>query len=202
MEAELSVDGVFGWKSMHWSLVHLKGLLASESVDLPGLLRNLFGEKFIYLTRRHKVKQAVSFLRYQRDGRASSLDTPHPLTDYCYSDAWLDFMITTLGVVESRWEDLFRGIGVEPLRISYEEFDDVHHRDALVRRVLDFLELDVPTPLFSKPLHRRRIRDGLNAEWRERYMDGFFLHDYARWTEFINTFHRQERQAGGGGYNV
>ena len=201
VENTLSYNGVFGWKTMLWSLSHLDELCQHEHCTIAELLRHLYGtDRFIYLTRRDKVAQAVSFLRYQREGRASSLDAPSPLTEYCYSDAWLDFMITTLGVIESQWERLFTQIGCEPLRIAYEEFDAEDEREGLVLRILAHLGVGKPSPLFSVPLQRRRIRDNLNAVWHARFMEGF-PKDYAKWTEFINTLHRLPRVAGPGGYN-
>ena len=196
IEATLSVNGVFGWKTMSWSLAHLDEMLETECCTLAELLRELFDGRIVYLTRRDKVAQAVSFLRFQREGRASSLDAPSPLTDYCYSDAWLDFMITTLGYLESQWERLFAEIGCEPFRIAYEEFDAEDKREGLVARILSFLGVSEPEPLFTGELRRRRIRDGLNAVWHDRYMAGFPFETYAEWTEFINTFHRIPRVAG------
>ena len=201
-EAEVSSGGVLGWKAMFWSLEHLDEFERNEGKTRAELLRELFGTKFIYLTRRNKVDQAISYLRYQRDGRASSLDAPHPLTEYTYSDAWLDFMLTTLCVVETAWEDLFSEMEIEPLRISYEEFSTVERRENLIQRVLGFLEIPAPNPLFSKEIERGVIRDKLNADWRDRYLEHFPFQTYERWIEFINTFHRQPRKHGDGAYYV
>jgi len=134
------------------------------------LVRAAFPDlRFVYLTRRDKVRQAVSFVRAQRTGvwarysGAAKPETPPLEFDF----AALDRTVHDLALREARWQDLFSALAVLPFTVVYEDY--VRAPEAAVRGILDFLELE-PPPGWSLPvLPMEKLADEASDAWVKRY---------------------------------
>lgn len=155
-----SPNGVFGAKA-HW-----------------GQYRPAFGEadprtlfpdaRLVLITRRDRLRQAVSWVRALQTRRWDEQDRPAvdrpPVFDY--EDIATKLM--RIDREEEAWEALFERYGIAPQRIVYEDFIDA--RDETVRAVLEALGMDAPSDLHLPPPKLARQADELSQEWVERYL--------------------------------
>jgi LPS sulfotransferase NodH len=117
-----TANGVFGLKM---DLSHATILIR----------RNLFWSpnwnwKYIYLTRRDLLMQAISYYIASTTGLWSSLSVGQSEAD-CDERA-IEEKMRYLGHVMSGWECVFGVLGIDPLRITYEEIESAPE-DTLVR---------------------------------------------------------------------
>lgn len=119
-------------------LVEVRELPEYADRDLPNwdLINRFFPDlRFIFLTRRDKLRQAISWVKatehglWTSDPEARFRGTPR------YDFAKLDAQVSLLSLVESLWQDLFSAWGVRPLTLVYEDFQQDHEDTAA--RVLD-----------------------------------------------------------------
>lgn len=168
-------NGVFGVKAMlDEDMAPLFAGLRTSSgnADLTEaeLVRAAFPNlRFVYLTRRNKVRQAVSFWRAQQSGvwgRYSGERAPEG------GEAAFDFgalarLVQEMSLREARWQALFDALGVAPYTVVYEDY--VRAPEAAVRGILTFLDL-TPPPGWSLPeLTMERLADETSEAWVARY---------------------------------
>jgi LPS sulfotransferase NodH len=108
-----SANGVFGVKM---DLCHMTILLRRGLFWHPD-----WNWKYIYLTRRNLLMQAISFYTASKTGLWSSLSASDQVADF--DERAIAENMLYLGDVMSRWECLFGVLGIEPLRIFYEEIE-------------------------------------------------------------------------------
>jgi LPS sulfotransferase NodH len=172
-QATTTPNGVFGLKVMSGGyLESLLGEVQNLRTDAPlaeALARAFPDLRLVFLTRRNKVRQAVSHWRaiqsdlwhLPRDGR-----TRLPPED-AYRFEAIDTLVHDIVMREAAWQRFFDQIEGRPLTIAYEDFAAAP--DAVVRQVLDYLDLE-PAPgwqLGELPL--RPIADLLSESWVQRY---------------------------------
>lgn len=170
-----TANGVFGVKVMLDRDMEpfFEGLRdAHGSLADAELVRAAFPDlRFVWLTRRDKVRQAVSFVRAQQTGvweRYSGEAKPEtPRLEFDY--AALNRFVHELILREARWGDLFGRLGVSPHTVVYEDY--VLEPEAAVRGILDFLGLE-PPPAWSLPeLPLQRLADEVSDAWVGRYLE-------------------------------
>ena len=168
-------NGVFGVKVMLDGDVRpfLEGLRELYG-PLPDaeLIRATFSDlRFVYLTRRDKVRQAVSFVRAQGTGvweRYSGEAKPEtPQLEFDF--AALKQTVHDLTLREARWQDLFSALGVAPYTVVYEDY--VLGPEAAVREMLDFLGLEPPLTWSLPELPMQRLADEVSDAWVARYLE-------------------------------
>jgi LPS sulfotransferase NodH len=67
------------------------------------------------------------------------------------------------------WQDWFASVGIRPHPVRYEELDA--DPAGVTRDILDFLGLELP-PGHEILARHRRLADGLNTQWIDRYRAG------------------------------
>jgi trehalose 2-sulfotransferase len=167
-------NGVFAARIMWETLEEVVGELRVMNPDLPGgsagLLERAFGPvRFVYLRRDDIVAQAVSLLRAeQTDVWHAPVQAMRPEPDH---EAQFDFgqiqrRIHLINQHNAAWQGWFSSAGIEPFPVRYEELaaDPV----AVTRRILDFLDLDLP-PGRELVAQYRRLADELSSQWIARY---------------------------------
>lgn len=166
-------NGVFGMKIMWYHLEEVLPKLAlifhDEEAPLPQRLETAFPNlRYIWLTRRDKVRQAVSFHRALQTKVWKSTDVPQspPVTPTFDFDAIAGLLDLVEGEDRS-WQEYFEGNGIVPLTITYEEMADA--LEETVRRILRFLDVPVPEDLSFPQTQHRKQADALSDEWVERY---------------------------------
>lgn len=169
-------NGVFGLKQgicqpYFGQLIALLSQGASfESSSRIGLWETLFpNHKHIFMTRRNKVRLAVSWWRAIRSGewhrRHGEIKSNADLSaDYSF-DA-INHLVSESILREAALQELFDEAKIVPLTITYE--DMVYDASATVRSVLTYLGYeDCATIHFATDLER--LSDDISEEWVQRY---------------------------------
>jgi LPS sulfotransferase NodH len=171
-------NGVFAAK-VHWhQFEYLAGKLRAVHGD--GLISDLLGRTFpdlryIFLTRRDKVRQAVSFYRaietkiwwtFRAEGPANR-PAPPPAPPFDYEQ--IDYWVTRLADFESSWRRHFERAGVAPLEVVYEDFLGAY--DSTVLSILRYLELPITGSLTVAPPRLEQQADEVSQAWVHRYRE-------------------------------
>lgn len=165
-------NGVFGAKLM-WNQLPELAALAGTLPEYAGLqwielLEHLFdGPRFIWVSRRDKVRQAVSLWKavQTRSWRGSAPGDDRPRLEYHFGA--VDHLVSRIETDDHGWEAFFAEHDIEPLKIVYE--DDLEgDRDGTVRRALAFIGVPPPPRRLATPALRRQS-DALSEEWVAAY---------------------------------
>jgi LPS sulfotransferase NodH len=164
-------NGVFGAKLM-WG--HLEdfahfagGLPAFRGLRIEELLPAVFPRpRYVWVTRRDKVRQAVSLWKAIQT-EAWRGDDGAAEREPVYHEAALEHLVKMLADHDTHWESFFSRAGIEPLVVTYED-DLSEGPEQAVRRVLRHLDLSVP-PGWHAPAHMRRQADERSERWVAQY---------------------------------
>jgi trehalose 2-sulfotransferase len=167
-------NGVFGAKLM-WGHVDdfttfARRLPAFRGCDkLEDLLPAVFPKpRYVWVTRRDKVRQAVSLWKAIQTEAWRGDDNPADHEPQ-YHDAAIDHLVKMLADHDTNWEAFFARTGIEPLVISYED-DLSEGPEHATRRVLRHLDLSVP-PDWRFPEHMSRQADERSERWVTQYRE-------------------------------
>jgi LPS sulfotransferase NodH len=174
LEAGTTPNGVFGAKVM-WG--YFNGFVTGLRWAVPGRQRLSVCElapsvfpnlRYLSVTRRDKVRQAVSLWRALQTWSWSSDQAPAVGTEHLvYSHAAIAHLIRDIEAHEYEWRAYFRECGVEPLTIVYEDF--ARRYEETVRDILRHLQIpEAETAVIAAP-HKRPQSDDLSREWTDRY---------------------------------
>jgi LPS sulfotransferase NodH len=181
--ASSTPNGVFGCK-LHWHQVPSLRSRLVQAMPVPEtpdnrptfdlLQQRLPGTRFVWLSRRNKVAQAISYYRAARsqvwhawtDGRqpdAASATTPE------FDRTAIGEFLRTVESMDVGWRRFFQHHKVPALIVIYEDF--IKSFAPTVRGVLKFLDIrydDVVVPAPSL----RRLADEESEEWERRFRAG------------------------------
>ena len=174
LEAGTTPNGVFGAKVM-WG--YFNGFVTGLRWAVPGRQRlsvcelapSVFPDlRYLSVTRRDKVRQAVSLWRALQTWSWSSDQVPAVGTEHLvYSHAAIAHLISDIEAHEYEWRAYFRECGVEPLTIVYEDFAGRY--EETVRDILRHLQIpEAETAAIAAP-HKRPQSDDLSRQWTDRY---------------------------------
>jgi LPS sulfotransferase NodH len=150
-------NGVFGAK-VHWGQYQP----AFGERDPRGLFPNL---RFVHITRRDRVRQAVSWVRAMQTLKWTSAQEQRRAERFDPDD--IAHKIKRLTGDEARWEALFDRYEIAPHRVVYEEL--VEDRERIVRGVLGFIGVPLPAAVEVEQPSLERQADPISEEWIERY---------------------------------
>jgi trehalose 2-sulfotransferase len=168
-------NGVFGAKVM-WG--YFNGFVTGLRWAVPGRQRlsvcelapSVFPElRYLSVTRRDKVRQAVSLWRALQSWSWSSDAgaAPDEAERLRYSAAAIDYLVQDIQAHEDEWQGYFRECGVEPYTVVYEEF--VRNYEGTIRDILGHVGApEAKTAAIAQPRLRPQS-DGLSSSWVERY---------------------------------
>jgi LPS sulfotransferase NodH len=175
LAAGTTPNGVFGAK-VHWhQFLHLTRKLRKirgDSASDYELLSDTFPAlKFVFLTRRDKVLQAVSYYKALRTDYWHSLqpdptsarEKPAPSFDFEQLDRW----VTQFTNDEASWCRYFEAVRLEPFDVVYEDFLETY--ESTVRAILRYLNVPIPAGMRIAPPRLRKLADGVSEEWAARY---------------------------------
>ncbi len=182
LPAGTTPNGVFGAK-VHWhQFEHLAKKLRlvhdDDSTDIVELLRRTFPElRYVFITRRDKVRQAISFHKAIRTGtwwsiRANadgSREAPPPTsgTTLPFDFEQIDYWVGRLAEFEANWRRHFEGLGVKPFEVAYEDFVGTYELTALA--ILRYLGLPISEDLKIASPRLQIQADEVSEEWVHRY---------------------------------
>ena len=155
---------------------HKIGPLLGEGLSEASVLErvaSLFpNPHFLWLTRRHKIRQAVSFQRAMQTriwhdfeaGLGARPAVSEPEYDYQLIDDCLADVIRQ----EAEWQDLFSQAGIQPLTIVYEDF--VANLSETISQILRYLKIDAPEKMWPAPRMRKQS-DYRSELWVQRFCE-------------------------------
>jgi LPS sulfotransferase NodH len=163
-------NGVFGVKLLWYQADRLERELP-DYLGFPGeslghVLADALGNpKYIYLTRRDRLRQAISFARARQTNQWRSMDPS--ITTPCYDRDAITRGLEFLAGEEASWESCFARNSISPYRLTYEELNAAPE-DA-IRELLTYLGYQ-GAPRISLPATRhRRQADDMTEEWLRWY---------------------------------
>jgi LPS sulfotransferase NodH len=143
-----------------------------RGLSAPEVMGELFPNlHYIWLTRRDKVRQAVSFCkaRQTKVWVAYTRRENTPAAPAVYDFETVHRTLQELVMHEAEWQEYFTAAGVRPLTVVYEDF--VCEYEETVGRVLRHLGVAPPAGMrLSKPYIRKQA-DEESEQWVRRYRE-------------------------------
>jgi LPS sulfotransferase NodH len=155
-----SPNGVFGAKA-HWAQYQPVFGESDPRTVLPGL-------RLVFITRRDRLRQAVSWVRALQTLKWATEDSPRVERPEIFDQEHITQKLGRIDREEEVWESLFDRHEIEPHRVVYEDF--VEAQEETVRAVLDGLGVDAPADLSLPSPVLDRQADERSDEWVERYL--------------------------------
>lgn len=128
-------------------------------------------QKHIFLTRRNKIRQAVSWWKaivsetWHRPQGVERNYRPEDIRDR-YEFAAIRHLLLETSLREAKIQDMLNQAGAQALTIVYEDF--IQSYEETIRKAVKYLGID--TEDFSvAPPHYQRLADDLSDEWTERF---------------------------------
>lgn len=178
----MTVNGVFGMKIQ--APKKNKDSTINQLAKFPGLhepnptnhkvWENAFPNgKHIFLTRRNKVRQAVSWWKAivtEEWHRENGKVRPYSISDIKdkYNFAAIRHLLIEATFLENRIQDFLDEGNIVPLTIVYEDF--IKQYEKTIRSIIDFLEITETTYSVGKPNYEQ-LADEVSEEWIERFRD-------------------------------
>jgi LPS sulfotransferase NodH len=173
LRAGTSPDGIFGVKLMWFYLDKLLPRLAAVAgltdANPPTVLSAVFPKpRYLWLTRRDKVRQGISHYRalqtnaWRSTDRATGTDAA-PTFDF----AAIDHLVRQAIADDQSWQCFFRQHGIEPFPIAYEGLSADPGGVAL--QILHHLGLPPPAGPWPPAFRHQRQSDARTDEWVRQY---------------------------------
>lgn len=176
----MTANGVFGVKvnapnkendSIIQDLTKFPGLNRSNPSNFE-VWENAFPNgKHIFLTRRNKVRQAVSWWKAivtDEWGRESGKVCSYSVSDVKerYDFAAIRHLLIEATFLESKIQAFLDEDSILPLTIVYEDF--IQEYEKMIRRIIDFLGITETKYSVGEPYYEQ-LADEVSDEWTERF---------------------------------
>jgi LPS sulfotransferase NodH len=173
-------NGVFGakihWNTLRWALAKFSEMPRFAGLDRVAILRTAFPFlRVIDVTRRDRVRQAVSWARMAQDviwvdpvGQPQTA-WPQPTSPPRYDYQLMAALEALIAESETGWRQLYDELALTPYPVVYEELSRPDGYQETIRGVLAHLGLaDYRGPI-AAPQTRRQSND-LNEAWVDAYL--------------------------------
>jgi trehalose 2-sulfotransferase len=178
IEEGTTPNGVFGakltWDSFDDFILHLRQIPAYKETDVSSLLGTLFPHlHYIWITRRDKVKQAVSLWKaiqtwvWEVREQPQATDAPSEREIVFHFEA-IDFLLQQIESYETAMQQYFDANNIQPFVVIYEEFIAAYETTA--RGMLQYLQIPTPKDLVFAKCTMKRQADTLSEEWVQHYL--------------------------------
>ena len=179
-ETATTPNGVFGLRLSPG--MHLRSFLrrlrteprwSDPALSDREVVDSLFPDlRFIWVTRRDKVRQAVSWWRAAETGiwgLKKGAEPPRPERKPRYYFDAIDHLVKIVVLQDCRWQQWFAEWGAAPLTLVYEDF--VQDLGGTARAVIEYLGIEDPWELDEDRIVSAVQADGLSEEWVQRYRE-------------------------------
>ncbi|MCR8658702.1 Stf0 family sulfotransferase [Paenibacillus endoradicis] len=167
-------NGVFGMKtclSPNWITGLRKLYELPETTTLAEVWRTAFpnSNKHIWMTRRNKIRLAVSWWRAIVSGewhrQYGEKPQEHDIADQYNFDA-INHLLAEAAFREAGMEQFFSEEGIVPLTIVYEDF--IQDYEGTVLGVLEYLDISTDNVVVTPP-SLDKLADDVAEEWIQRF---------------------------------
>jgi len=170
-------NGVFGaklmWHELEAMLPKLAEVAGLASADPHAVLRATFPNlRYLWLTRRDKVRQAISWYRALETSIWRSTDQPagsaaDPAPEPAFDFEAIDQLVRQSVADDQAWQRFFQEYGITPLAVTYEALAE--DPAGIAREILDHLGLPAPVEHWSPDWQHRQQADASTDDWVRRY---------------------------------
>lgn len=168
-----TANGIFGAKMM-WSYLHdfveqTREIPAYAGLPVHTLLARAFPSlRYLWVTRRDKVRQAVSMWKalQTETWRAQEAGQPSPPREAVFDFEAIEHLKRRMADHDAAWCAYFFRSGIQPLTIVYEDFESDYL--ARLRRILEHLGVPVAADTIPPPPTARQA-DTRSEEWIAEY---------------------------------
>lgn len=174
VENTVTSNEVFGFKLMAWYVgAFLMRLRQTGAFGEPGasdleILTAAFPYlRFLRITRRDKLRQAISKARAVQTGLWKVQEGKSEVAEPEYNRALIAQSMLESKAEEETWDAFFTRLGVHPFPVEYESL--CQDFKGTVSAVLDFLEIKLPRRIKIRPPVTTRQSDARSDEWERRY---------------------------------
>lgn len=176
---ETTPEGIFPlkimWDTMEPLLLRLRdntlGAAEGDGRDFERFSALLPQPRFVLVTRRDKLKQAVSFVKsvqsgvWEYRGKEVKIDPELLAFDYLA----IRGALAKFEHEEAAWKAFFAANEIPHLHIVYEDF--VKEYEGTLREVFAFLGMPAPERLEREAMDLRVMSDGVNKAWIDRFRE-------------------------------
>jgi LPS sulfotransferase NodH len=139
-----------------------------KGITVNNVIEYLPNMKYIFMTRRDKIRQAISFEKaFQTNRWVLSKKTHSEYKKPIFNLFGIDKFILIIKNDETVWTNYFRKNGIKPLIIVYEDFFNDY--DNTILKVLKFLGIPFPRDLLIKEPNLKKQANRESDLWLERY---------------------------------
>lgn len=169
-------NGVFGakmmWNNVKWAVAKFHQMPRFAVLTRAEVFHEAFpGLRVINVTRRDRVRQAVSWARIAKGGPyVVRADRPAPpvAEEPEYDFALIHALEGLIVEGERGWRELFAELGLAPFDVVYEDLVSTDGYERTIRGVLDHLEVEIPADVALAPRTMKQS-DEINEDWVARY---------------------------------
>jgi len=145
---------------------------ANPTLSQDAILSALFPDlKYIWLTRRNKVRQAVSWWKAVQSNVwvQPTTEAPRPTPPLTYHFVAIDQLVNESVMREAAWAEYFAAWQITPLTIVYEDF--IEDYAGTVAQILQYLEVSDPYVLDKVAITLAKQADSLSEAWVQQYRE-------------------------------
>ena len=127
--------------------------------------------RHIFMTRRNKIRLAVSWWKAIQTGEWHLLSSEHPKPvdlSNSYSYDAINHLYNECSLREAGIQEFFTEGNIVPLTIVYEDF--VQQYEQTIRTILEYLELDSQSAIIA-PAALAKTADKVSEEWIQRFRE-------------------------------
>jgi len=172
-------NGVFGIKhnmnaSIYREIATLKGIPEDEAIDEEKLIQDLFPNcKHIFLTRRNKVRQAVSWWKAIKDNQWHLEPNQHHKNEADFYEKNYDFdalshLLKETALRECAIQAYYTKHDIQPLTLVYEDF--IKDFKGTIKHIIDYLEIEYDH-LNIKEMYYQKTANEHSEKWVQRFRE-------------------------------
>ena len=134
------------------------------------ILQSLFGNiTYIWIRRRHKTRQAVSWAKAAQTGKFSLRegDETAPKIDPKFNFQFTSNLCRFIEEGENGWASYFQAIKADVVKVYYEDL--VNNVDQELTCIMDHCQLNKNVSITTSDIIFLRQSDNINEEWEEHF---------------------------------
>lgn len=175
---EATPNGAFGAKVMYPCLEAFLSDLkrhAQVSVESEAQLMNQAfpGIRWIFIERRDRIRQAISFVKSTSTGIWHSVDgvqmrsggVRYPKRNFGVTD--IERALHQINGLNESWDDFFSRNDLFPFRVHYEDLADDYA--STVRKIIDFIGLENSQSITIRPARTEKLSDAATEMWVKKF---------------------------------
>ncbi len=170
-------NGVFGIKVMrgYWqnAIEFLQSVSTLTDCSESDLLNQYFPNlRYIWITRRDKVRQAVSWLKFlQGNAWYWEDEEPQEIKNLEFKPGVMKEFIVQTASHETAWLEFFRKNEIHPYIVVYEDFVAAYEKTA--KEIIEFLKIPHREEITFSKRKLKKQADALTEEWMQKYLEMF-----------------------------